>query len=248
MTAATAGVRDSSGKADPRWFAPGALFLVTAVLAAVSLFVSWWTVQYTIPTSSGMDSGTMYFLPGGSAHVVVNGVSSWVTYSVLDPGDFTGTLYGTIQGAVIIIAIVAAAAGVLTVYLGFSRSSRLPITAAILALGIIAVIGLTLTEGLFPIAEPQSSPPTFCGIGSGGNTPCASFYGSASGGGGFGSWGPDWGWYLVGTALVTLVGALVLFAWTQRGAWATSASGSTSEAVSDRAENELWDAEVSSAP
>ncbi len=250
MTVATLQARDPTENAARVRLASATLFLVTSALVVTSLVVPWWTVQYAVPTSSGTESATIYFLPGSSARVLANGVSSVATYTSLGLGGSTGTLYGTVQAVGLIVVVAAAGAGVLTVLLGATKSWRRQISVAVATLGIIAVVGLTLTVGLFPVAESQSLPNglAFCGIASGGSSPCASFYGSATGAWGSGSWGPGSGWYLAGTSLTSLVAGLLVFALTQRGAWTVAVSGPRSAAVRQHPGGEPGSTEASSAP
>lgn len=183
-----------------------ALAIGSVGLLSVSLFVSWWAVQFSYPTSGGTVSGTIHFLPGASAQAIINGASISLPYSVVEGS--VAWLYGTVQIALISVAVAAGLAAVLAVISSASIKSRPWASMMAAAFNVIAVVGLVLLVGLFPIAEPQSlpnGPNSVFGGCPNPSSPCGSFYGTFSGYGGPSSWGPEAGWYLAIVALALLV-------------------------------------------
>ncbi len=194
------------------WVAQSALAFGGFILVAVSLFVSWWTLRFSYPTSGVTESGTIHFLPGASAQAIINGASGSLSYAAI--GESVASLYGMVQVAAICIAVAAALTAVLSAIAGTSIKSRPWASVMGAGFNVAAVIGLALLVGLFPIAVPQSlpnAPATIYGGCAGSGSPCSSFYGSFNGNGSSQSWGPDVGWYLAIAALALL--AIAIASW-----------------------------------
>jgi hypothetical protein len=190
------------------------VLVVGFILAAVSLGTAWWT--YT--SSSGSSSEAVQFGPGSTYSVTCSGSgcggfgSGSFSYSAF--GGSLGTLYGTLEG-VLILAVVLA--GIVTLFGLLALVGRGNRTFGLLGflLG-LASGGALLALGLWiESAQPGAfgSSETFPGTHAGGASPSSSFWGTGSGGGSVATWGAGAGWYcaVIGGVLVLVVAIALLF-------------------------------------
>jgi hypothetical protein len=199
------------------------LLLIAAILLAVSMGISWWSIS----GSGGGSSGTVNLLPGGSYSTTgtfggAAGTGS-TTYSSVGLVK-VGQLYETVLG----VGLLATFAAFGAMGLGYVGAfgvfrSRIPLRITLI-LTLIAFVAAVLPPALLATAQPGAfkadGAAMFGGTGGGGScaagaSPCNAFWGTAGTGGVTVSWGADVGWYLsIAAAVLVFVALMVL--WSSR--------------------------------
>lgn len=200
-----------------------AFAVVGCALITLSLFVSWWTVNFAFPTSSGTRTGTLQFFPGTLARATVNGLSNSPSYASL--GGSVASLYGNLQLAVVAIAVVVGLSAILSGVALTSTRHRAGVRALATWCNLAAAMGLVVLVALFPLLAPPAlanGPNTFYGGCGTSSSPCSSFYGVVAAGGTSQSWWPSAGWYLAISALVSVGITASLGLSAMRAGWAAS--------------------------
>jgi hypothetical protein len=192
------------------------VLLLGFILAAISLGTAWWAYA----SSNGSSSESVQFVPGSTYSVTCSGsgcggfASGSFSYSTF--GGSVGSLYGALEGLLILAVVLAGLATLFGLVALAGRRGRLfGLLAFFLGLGsgaILLLLGIWIDS-----SQPGSfgSNVTFPGTHAGGPSPSSSFWGTASAGGSVASWGAGAGWYcavIAGVLLLAVAVALLLVA------------------------------------
>jgi hypothetical protein len=189
------------------------VLVVGFILAALSLGSAWWAYS----SSSGSSSEAVQFGPGSTYSVTCSGsgcgsfASGSFSYSTF--GGTLGTLYGTLEGLLILAVLLAGIATLFGLVALAGRGGRIfGFLGFLFGLGagaLLLLLGIWIESG-----QPGAfgSNATFPGTHPGGPSPGSSFWGSASGGGSVATWGAGAGWYcaVIGGVLVLAVAIALL--------------------------------------
>jgi hypothetical protein len=183
------------------------LLLVASILEIVAISTAWWSYS----SSGGGTSHSLSFLPGGNYNVTCSGSGcdgfSAGSFPYSNFGAPMGTLYGVVlglMGVCVALTLLATAIAVLallgrrTGWWQRSGSFVLVFVSALMAL-IAVVAAVTAQPGAFATSS------MFDGLGSGGESPLTSFWGSNPSG--TATWGAGAGWY-VALATIILLGVI----------------------------------------
>lgn len=190
---------------NPKRLVASVLAIVAGVCAGVSTISSWWSAS----ASGSSGSGTLNFLPGGSATASIPGESVSNSYASLGLGQ-VGALYEGILAYCLVVMIVSFAIGAIGLLWSFGKLHGPSKGSAVQTWAIcLAAISLVIVI-LVPLLQPDLFDRGSSGICTGGvSSPCNSFWGSASANGETVTWGADAGWYLAIAAFVLLIAAAV---------------------------------------
>ena len=199
------------GRAGKRAIVGGSILLVAGVVFLIALFVNWYAISVTSPSTSGSES----FSPDGQITVSAQGLQASASYSTARLNN-TGTLYELVAGLVVfgvLMAGIGGGLGIATAWRPGWRHGAIVIGVVGLVLGVVAPVVLLLEQptALKNDFTPGNGFATITGgSASGVSNPTNSFFGSASANGATVDWGPTLGWYLafVGAGLA-LAGAVV---------------------------------------
>lgn len=179
--------------------------LGAAALTALSALTPWWFTS----TSTGATSSQALFYPGGSLYAGGGGSGGFTTYAAEGLGP-VGALYVSVLVLAVVVALLAAAAGLML--LVGRRSPRH-------ALARIALVVAMVVGALLVIAVPAAQPDLYRAANPGGGCStlgspnvCDSFWGSMSAAGRSVSWGAGLGWWLDLAAVILLGLAIYLVA------------------------------------
>jgi len=195
------------------------LVLVAGILAAVSTFVSWWTIS-----ESGGPGGTLSFLPGGNLQAIGSGSTESISYASVQLGP-VGALYEAVLALAIVIACLALIVGVLLLLAAMGKIQNparyttlrnLILVALVVSLFLIVIV--PSLQGTL-IRHSGSTGTSICTLTGNSTNPCNDFWGSS----GSYTWGADAGWYLALSATVLLAVALFLWRSARAAPWGSSA-------------------------
>jgi len=202
-------------------FSASIVILAAGVLSGLASISSWWTLS----ESGSSYTGSLSFLPGDSYQATGEGVSASGTYAGDGLGP-VGALYEGILAIVLVVLIIALAAGIIGFVTSLSRNSsparyrtvRNLIVVAFVLSAFAAVLVPTLQAYLFHSANPSG----ICSSTGGTQTPCNSFWGSLSSDGESATWGSDIGWYLALATTILSLGGLFVWQAGKDEAWSRS--------------------------
>jgi hypothetical protein len=203
----------------------GFLALGAGLCEVFSTFTNWWTLHSDL--SGGITIG---FLPGGTLHDTVGGVTSDYSYASEGLGPMAG-LYGGVLALLIVLIVLAVGSGVIALYAGWGRlgdsTSHGTVHRLILAELVLAAAVLLATVFLQPALWRSTDPGGICGAFTSPQSVCTAFWGTGTSATASLIWGASLGWYLLLGAVVPLVAALLLWARAGTEGWPL-ADGTTS--------------------
>lgn len=204
----------SAGAAEPTavhsWRLVGGMLALASFLAGIFAILSpWWTI-----IGAG-NSSFSFYLTDTLRLLSFSTVGQYtLTYDSLGMGCIQ-FLYACLLALVLVSLILALIAGTLGVLSAVGRVRQTYWTRAVRTFLVVALVLALAATIAGPAAQPtafsreQGADLNFCLANPGGDTPCATFWGSINASGIRDTWGPSLGWYLVLTSSVLLFAALL---------------------------------------